>query len=270
MQLGTIGGIIGGIIGVIGGLIGSYFSIKNTKGPKEKAFMIKAVIVCWIAVTAFLALLHHLPEPFNFLLWVPYIIALCLVIRYGNKKQQQIRREEGSKSTMYDKKGKLGIFKLFSPVFSGVYSSQKLSDIFLDNLTKRIQKGLFSQASERRNRYVIKNRTEDELRFCSSGLLSGAYIGLNDVTVKIELGTKFDKRIIFHVRYWAWTLYNVGLGLLIVLAIIACQFVIFRGLFLYWWHKQPDFFQGYLWRDYILVFHGILGLVMAVDIGGFS
>jgi len=36
MNTGLIGGIIGGIIGVAGGIIGTYFSIKNTNGPKER------------------------------------------------------------------------------------------------------------------------------------------------------------------------------------------------------------------------------------------
>ena len=40
--IGLIGGIVGGIIGVAGGLLGTYFSIKNTNGPRERAFVIKA------------------------------------------------------------------------------------------------------------------------------------------------------------------------------------------------------------------------------------
>ena len=98
MHPGIIGGIIGGIVGIIGGLIGSYFGIKNAKGPKERAFMTKAVIICWIAIIAFLALLFYLPKPFNYLLWIPYVIALPLAIRYWNKKQQGIRTEEEGKS----------------------------------------------------------------------------------------------------------------------------------------------------------------------------
>jgi hypothetical protein len=79
---------------LLGGLIGSYFSIKNIKGPKEKAFAIKAVIIWWISIIVLLALFFYLPKPFNYLLWIPYGIALPLAIRYCNKKQQEIRTEE--------------------------------------------------------------------------------------------------------------------------------------------------------------------------------
>jgi Ca2+/Na+ antiporter len=94
MHPGTIGGIIGGVIGVLGGLVGSYFSIKNTNGPKEKAFMIKCIIIGWVAIIVFLILLFYIPKPYNFLLWIPYGFVLFLAIRYGNKKQREIRKQE--------------------------------------------------------------------------------------------------------------------------------------------------------------------------------
>lgn len=43
MNTGLIGAITGVTIGCIGGIIGTYCSIKNTNGPKEKAFMVKAI-----------------------------------------------------------------------------------------------------------------------------------------------------------------------------------------------------------------------------------
>ncbi len=45
MNAGLIGGIVGGIIGVAGGMIGTYFSIRNTKGPKERSVMVKASVI---------------------------------------------------------------------------------------------------------------------------------------------------------------------------------------------------------------------------------
>ena len=42
MDWGTIGGwvgtLVGGGVGLLGGVIGTYFTIKNTKGPRERAF----------------------------------------------------------------------------------------------------------------------------------------------------------------------------------------------------------------------------------------
>lgn len=94
MNAGLIGGILGVIIGTIGGAIGTYASIKNTNGPQEKFFMIKVAIVFWIAAVIFVSLLMLLPKPYNFLLWIPYGIALPLSIIYINKKQNSIRENE--------------------------------------------------------------------------------------------------------------------------------------------------------------------------------
>ena len=41
-MVGLAGGLAGGVVGVIGGIVGTYFSIKNTKGPTERAFAIRA------------------------------------------------------------------------------------------------------------------------------------------------------------------------------------------------------------------------------------
>lgn len=94
MNPGLIGGIIGCIIGVAGGIIGTYFSIRNTGGPKEKAFMIKASIIIWIAGIAFITLLLVLQTPWKFVLWLPYGILLPLGIIAGNRNLQRIRAEE--------------------------------------------------------------------------------------------------------------------------------------------------------------------------------
>jgi hypothetical protein len=96
MDAGLVGGIVGGVIGVLGGLVGTYFSIKNTAGPRERTFMIQFAVVVWLAVTAFLIGLFMLPRPFNFLLWVPYGIALPLGIQWCNRRQRAIRAEEAA------------------------------------------------------------------------------------------------------------------------------------------------------------------------------
>lgn len=94
MHPGVIGGIAGGLLGVAGGIIGTYFSIKNTNGPRERAFMIKASVAGWIAISLFLGLLFALPDPYGHFLWIPYGILLPLAIVVGNRKQQKIREEE--------------------------------------------------------------------------------------------------------------------------------------------------------------------------------
>lgn len=94
MDAGLIGGLIGGVLGLLGGAVGTYFSIKNTAGPRERKFMVQVAIVAWIVVTAFVLGLLMLPQPYNFLLWVPYGIALPLGIIWTNRRQRTIRSDE--------------------------------------------------------------------------------------------------------------------------------------------------------------------------------
>jgi uncharacterized membrane protein YfcA len=93
---GLIGGIGGAVIGLIGGVIGTYFSIRNTDGPRERAFMVKSAVVFWVAALVFLGLLLLLPNPVRWFVWIPFGILLPLGIVYGNRRQQAIRREEGA------------------------------------------------------------------------------------------------------------------------------------------------------------------------------
>lgn len=94
--IGLIGGIAGTVIGCLGGIIGSYFSIRNTKGPRERAFMIKFCALTWLALLAFLAWLLLLPAPYKYLAWIPYGIGLPLGIRYCNRRLLDIRHSESA------------------------------------------------------------------------------------------------------------------------------------------------------------------------------
>lgn len=94
MDAGLIGAIAGSIIGLGGGAIGTYFSIKNTNGPLERAFMIKASTIAWVAIIVFIVLLLILPKPYNFLMWIPYGILLPLGIAKCNKKVAELRQRE--------------------------------------------------------------------------------------------------------------------------------------------------------------------------------
>jgi hypothetical protein len=103
MEVGTIGWwMVAFAVGVpagLGSLIGTYFSIKNTKGPRERAFMIKASIICWIVVIGFVLGLSLIPQWYNFLLGVPYTILLVFGIRKSNELQMRIRKEESGSDT---------------------------------------------------------------------------------------------------------------------------------------------------------------------------
>jgi Ca2+/Na+ antiporter len=102
MDPGTLGGllgaIVGSVLGIMGGCIGTYFTIKNTNGPRERAFTIKASIFCWIFVVSFIAGMLLIPFWYKMLLWIPYAIFLMFGIRKWNQIQFRIREEESGHS----------------------------------------------------------------------------------------------------------------------------------------------------------------------------
>ena len=94
MHPGTIGAIAGSAIGIVGGIVGTYFSIKNTNGPKERSFVMKASALTWVTVVIFLCARLLLPSPYNNLMWVPYGLLLGFGIRKFNETQKRIRDAE--------------------------------------------------------------------------------------------------------------------------------------------------------------------------------
>ena len=85
MDAGLAGGIAGGIIGVMGGVIGTYFSIRNTKRPKERALAIRLAALCWIWLSALTAWLFLMPRPWNqaaILLNLPLLLSIPRMNRW--------------------------------------------------------------------------------------------------------------------------------------------------------------------------------------------
>lgn len=92
--LAWAGGLLGGAVGVLGGALGTYAGVKNTRGPRERAFVIRAAVLCWALVLAFVLGLLLIPGWYKHLLWIPYVVLLVLGIRSWNRAQLRIRREE--------------------------------------------------------------------------------------------------------------------------------------------------------------------------------
>ena len=92
--LGWAGAVLGGLLGIIGGVIGTYFSVRNTNGPRERAFVIRASILCWVGVCAFVAGMWLAPAPYKFGLVPIYLVALLAGIRRLNKRQAELRAED--------------------------------------------------------------------------------------------------------------------------------------------------------------------------------
>ena len=92
--IGLMGGIAGSILGLAGGAIGTYFSIKRTNTPRERAFVIRCAMVTWIFLVLFLVGLFLLPVSWKWMIWLPYAIFLPVGIRFMNRRQMQIQAEE--------------------------------------------------------------------------------------------------------------------------------------------------------------------------------
>jgi hypothetical protein len=93
-------------MGLVGGAIGTYASVRNTAGPSERAFMIRVAAAVWIGATAFVIALIVVPFPYKWLLWIFYVPALITTIVWGNRRQRQIRLEEGAASFAADRQSR--------------------------------------------------------------------------------------------------------------------------------------------------------------------
>lgn len=95
-KLGIVFSILGGAMGLLGGVVGAYLAIRNTRGPRERAFVVKASMICSVPVAAFVAAMLFIPTWHKHLLWIPYAALLVWGIRIWNKRQFGIRNEESA------------------------------------------------------------------------------------------------------------------------------------------------------------------------------
>ncbi|WP_143206709.1 hypothetical protein [Singulisphaera sp. GP187] len=65
MGTGLVLGIVGSSLGVMGGVIGTYFSIRNTKRPRERSLMIRLAAMCWVWFAGMLVWMFLIPRPWN-------------------------------------------------------------------------------------------------------------------------------------------------------------------------------------------------------------
>jgi hypothetical protein len=105
MEPGMAGGLIGTAVGILGGVIGTYASIRNARGPRERAFVIRAAAVFCAFVTLFLLALGAplflrgsfpvgLAALWMPLLWAVYLPLLFLFIRRANDGHARARAED--------------------------------------------------------------------------------------------------------------------------------------------------------------------------------
>lgn len=88
-------GISFGVLILLIGVVGTFQSVKNTKGPMERAFAAQSNLLAWIAIAIFFLTVYFLPEPYNYLVVVLYFAAFPFVVYRVCSKRLVLRRFEG-------------------------------------------------------------------------------------------------------------------------------------------------------------------------------
>jgi RNA polymerase sigma factor (sigma-70 family) len=99
---GLTGAILGPIVGLLGGIFGSWCSIKNTKSPRERWFMIKMTILLWVLLTLLigtplvLMLSGATPRSSYWICFTAFFVVLVPLIFWGNAHQRKIQIADGT------------------------------------------------------------------------------------------------------------------------------------------------------------------------------
>ena len=75
-------------------LLACYLNIRNTRGPKERTFLILSTFGLLAFLGAVLALMYFLPKPYNFLTLVPFFLVAPFLIYRSSLRRQLIRELE--------------------------------------------------------------------------------------------------------------------------------------------------------------------------------
>ena len=73
------------------GLVASVHNVRNCKGPKEKAYVLRVCVAFWLLILSLLALVYYLPAPYRFVAAACYFVA-CPVFVYKTSKTHQLIR----------------------------------------------------------------------------------------------------------------------------------------------------------------------------------
>ena len=99
-QLGYIFGWVGGILGIVlgfgGGILGTYIPYRRATSQRQKAFILRSAVLVFGLVLLLMLGQALAPWPWNFLLWIPYIVLLILCIAWMNMGQKRIVEEEAA------------------------------------------------------------------------------------------------------------------------------------------------------------------------------
>jgi hypothetical protein len=87
------------LIGVTGAFVGcaygAYAAIKGAKSPQERTFVWVWAIVALLLFVSFAVAWVVVPGWYRFLLFIPFALALFLLVRYGNRKFTDLKQKQG-------------------------------------------------------------------------------------------------------------------------------------------------------------------------------
>ncbi len=109
LAAGLTGAILGPVLGMIGGMFGAWMSIRNTKSPRERRFVILLSIACFtevlallgaIFITLWLSLKGIVSKQTYWTVFAVLMGTHCILlgpfIWWANHRQRQIQREDGT------------------------------------------------------------------------------------------------------------------------------------------------------------------------------
>jgi hypothetical protein len=95
--LGGVSELLGtGLLGVMANVLVFRLAVKNAKGPREKAFVLRSLVLCGLVSIAFLSGVSLIPGWYKHLLWVPFMVISFFLNRWYKRVVSRIRREESA------------------------------------------------------------------------------------------------------------------------------------------------------------------------------
>jgi hypothetical protein len=94
-----------------------------------------------------------------------------------------------------------------SPEIRGTVQIRSAPAEFLQAFRQRVAAGLLSGTPQPRSNYVVTQAGSDRLQVRAADWSTAINVGLN----QLDLGLPEQGRVRYHVRYWRWASYAVGL-----------------------------------------------------------
>src|SRR5206468_10031051 len=91
-----LGGILGVLFGFGGAFLGTYIPYRLAKTQRQKSFILKSAALLLSFILLFQVGLALTPTPWNYFLWIPYVIFLVGFIARMNWRMQSIYEQEAA------------------------------------------------------------------------------------------------------------------------------------------------------------------------------